>query len=106
MKRIEDSHFYGWLVDHARTMGWDLDATTDEAPRPRDMLRVWAAIALTEGLTDEQVQQLAHGLGVAPAEVRAAFEPEMRTAELGEILGQPDLAALDRRLDGIADDNA
>ncbi|MCX5182596.1 hypothetical protein [Streptomyces sp. NBC_00268] len=90
--------FYGWMCRHARAMGWDLD---EEAQKT---FHVWAAIASTNGLDDEQTAQLARGLGVIPDEVTAAYQPEMREAAMGELLEQPDLAALDVDLDRIAGD--
>ncbi|MFF8696179.1 hypothetical protein ACF08W_28610 [Streptomyces sp. NPDC015144] len=93
---MTDESFYAWMCRHARAMGWDLD---DDAKK---RLRVWAAIALTSGLDDAQTAQLARGLGVAEEEVTAAYQPEMRAAAMGELLEQPDLAALDADLDRIA----
>ncbi|MFD9190348.1 hypothetical protein ACFWCA_19220 [Streptomyces phaeochromogenes] len=88
--------FHDWMCRHARAMGWDLD---EEAKKT---LHVWTAIATTNGLDDEQTAQLARGLGVTPDEVTAAYEPQMREAVMGELMGQPDLAALDADLDRIA----
>ncbi|MFE0859143.1 hypothetical protein [Streptomyces mutabilis] len=81
--------FYLWMTRHARAMGWDLD---DEATKT---LRVWAAIAETNGLDDAQTAQIARGLGVTEAEVTAAYQPEMRESAMREIRVQPGLAALD-----------
>ncbi|MBZ6253548.1 hypothetical protein KVH27_34940 [Streptomyces olivaceus] len=96
---MTDEPFYDWMSRHARAMGWDLD---DEAKKK---LRVWAAIAETNGLDDAQTAQIARGLGVTEAEVTAAYRPGMREAAMREILDQPDLAGLDADLDRIADDD-
>ncbi|MFK0159051.1 hypothetical protein ACIQVK_44155 [Streptomyces sp. NPDC090493] len=93
---MTDESFYAWMCRHARAMGWELN---DEAKK---MLHVWAAIAETNGLDDAQTAQLARGLGVTADEVTAAYQPGMREAAMGEILEQPDLAALDVDLDRIA----
>lgn len=107
-----ESEFYEWMCRHARAMGWDMDETdsttgsgsADGAQTPRrNVFRIWAAIATTDGLTPEQTEQLARGLGVTPQEVAEAYRPEMRQDAMAEILAQPDLADLDDRLDQIAD---
>lgn len=91
------SEFYKWMCLHAQLMGWDLDETEDvqggTASR-RNVLLVWASIALTGGLTPEQTAQIARGLGVTPEEVTAAYQPEMRQAAVDEILDHPDLKQL------------
>ncbi|MEV6146418.1 hypothetical protein [Streptomyces sp. NPDC051992] len=100
----KDSRFYRWMLHHARLMGWDLNETEQmggvSSPRSRFLL-MWAAIALSEGLTTEQTAQLAKGLGVSPDEVTAAYTPELRQETMGEILSNPDLASLDKALDEL-----
>ncbi|MFJ4880139.1 hypothetical protein ACIP93_33695 [Streptomyces sp. NPDC088745] len=88
--------FYKWMIRHARAMGWNLD---EEAQKK---LRIWSAIATTDGLDAAQTAQLARGLGVTEDEVTAAYKPEMRDAAMRDILEQPDLAALDVDLNRIA----
>lgn len=98
MTNIRHSDFYHWMLRHARLMGWDIEETEHvdgiDVPRSR-MLLVWAAIALSEGLTPEQTAHLARGFGVSPEEVTAAYRPEMQAAAMDEILSHPDLADLD-----------
>lgn len=95
---MTDESFYDWMCRHARAMGWDLG--DDE----HKTLRLWAAIAASQGLNAEQTAQLARGLGVSTDEVTAAYQPEMRTAAMDTILEQPGLAALDADLNRIAGD--
>ncbi|MFG7942912.1 hypothetical protein [Streptomyces cacaoi] len=105
MAHAENSDFYQWLIHHARTAGWNLDETDNasgDAVPLRNYLKIWAAIALTTGLTEAQTAHLAHGLGVTPSEVTAAYTPEMRTSTLAEIRSHPD-AHLDKDLNNIAD---
>ncbi|MFD7615778.1 hypothetical protein [Streptomyces sp. NPDC059802] len=101
----KDSEFYRWMLHHARPMGWDLNETEQvgsvSSPRSRVLL-VWAAIALSDGLTAEQTAQLAKGLGVSPDEVTAAYTPEMRQGAMDEILSNPDLASLNKALDELS----
>lgn len=92
-----NSDFYRWMLNHARFMGWDIDEIDQadgEAVSRGDVFSVWAAIALADGLTADQTDQLARGLGVSPDEVTAAYLPEMRQEAMDEILSNSDLAAL------------
>jgi hypothetical protein len=104
--------FYWWLSEQARQAGWDIDGpipleVSVEGERSqangRMVLRIWAAVAATQGLTEEQTTQLARRLNVTPQEVTDAYRPEMRHAAMKTLLGQPDLAALDAELDRIAE---
>ncbi|MFF3975308.1 hypothetical protein [Streptomyces sp. NPDC001828] len=99
---IRDTEFTRWLLDHARTAGWDLDADTDG----RDKLRMAAALIRTSGIGAVDTPRLARLLGVTVADIVEAARTELETSTaMQTIMDQPDVAALDEKLDGIAHDD-
>ncbi len=97
--KIRDTEFTRWLLDQARSAGWDVDGDQEA----RNTLRLTAALIRTSGVAVVDVGRLASALGVAVADIEHAAASELTANEAAaRLLDRPDVAELDAHLDGIA----
>ncbi|MFF9157498.1 hypothetical protein ACF1AB_35350 [Streptomyces sp. NPDC014846] len=94
---LNSSHFARWLIQQSHLAGYDT-----RAPGTQMSILLLTAMALSDGLDTATTNRIADALSVSPAEVTAAYIPEMRRSVLAELLHHPDLLAIDAHLDGLA----
>ncbi|MGW3288711.1 hypothetical protein ACWDR3_29135 [Streptomyces sp. NPDC001002] len=97
------THFAQWLLGHARSAGYDV-----EAAGMRATLLIVTSMALSGGLDAAITASMAAGLAVTPQELTDAYTDEMheflrarRESELAGLRSHPDLAGLEQTLDRI-----
>ncbi|MEU9388661.1 hypothetical protein AB0D86_01505 [Streptomyces sp. NPDC048324] len=96
---IRDTEFTRWLLDKARSAGWDVDGEQEA----RNTLRLSAALIRTSGVAVVDAPKLAEALGVSVAEIEQAAAGELSDNEAAaRLLDRPDVAELDAHLDSVA----
>ncbi|MFC9651472.1 hypothetical protein [Streptomyces sp. NPDC056937] len=96
---IRDTEFTRWLLDQARSAGWDVDGDQEA----RNSLRMAAALIRTSGVAVVDAPKLAEALGVSVADIEQAAARELTENKAAqELLDRPDVAELDARLDRVA----
>ncbi|MFJ7419793.1 hypothetical protein ACIQXD_14430 [Streptomyces uncialis] len=97
--KIRDTAFTGWLLDTARTAGWDVDNDQDA----HNTLRLSAALIRNGDLADMDMPRLAAALKVSEADIIGAAAKEMATnTAMNVMLDRPDVAELNEHLDAVA----
>ncbi|MEU7177040.1 MULTISPECIES: hypothetical protein [Streptomyces] len=102
MKReyvIRDTEFTRWLLDRARTAGWDVNGNQEV----QGALRMTAALIRTSGIDAVDIQALAQALAVSVKEIETASRSELDANRAQQaLLDRPDMAELDEHLDATA----
>ncbi|MFI9721512.1 hypothetical protein ACIHFE_17970 [Streptomyces sp. NPDC052396] len=96
---IKDTAFTRWLLDQARSAGWDVD----DDQETRKTIRLTAALIRTSGVAVVDAPRLAAALGVTVEEIQEAVRPELTANEAAaRLFDQPGMGELDARLDAVA----
>ncbi|GGU48975.1 hypothetical protein [Streptomyces violascens] len=97
--KIRDTEFTRWLLDQARSAGWDVDSDHDA----RQTIRLTAALIRTGNIGDVDAPRLANALGVTVADIERAAAKELAENEAAaQVLDRPDMMELDEHLDSVA----